>query len=65
MLSLHHNSTHLLVSDDELKGWYSVEYDDSYHVPVEVIVVLLSVHTLLILSYLQLGDVKIHLEQGT
>ena len=54
-------STYLLVSDDKLKSRYSIEDDDGDHVPVEVVVVLLGVDTLLSLSDLQLRDVKVHL----
>ena len=52
---------YLLVSDDKLKRRYSIEYDDGYHVPVEMIVVFLGVNALLSLTNLQLRDAKIHL----
>ena len=54
--------TYLLVSDDKLESWYSVEDDDRDHVPVEVVVVFLGVYALLSLTYLQLRDVKIYLK---
>ena len=52
---------YLLVSDDKLKRRYSIEYDDGYHVPVEMVVVFLGVNALLPLMNLQLRDAKIHL----
>ena len=54
---------YLLVSDDKLKSWYPVEDDDGDHVPVEMVVVLLGVRTLLSLTHLQLRHVKINLKQ--
>jgi hypothetical protein len=45
---------YLLISDDKLKSRYSIEDDDSDHVPVEVVVVLLGVGTPLSLTNLQL-----------
>jgi hypothetical protein len=43
---------YLLVSDDKLESRYSIEDDDSDHVPVEVIIVLLGIDTPLSLSNL-------------